>query len=171
MDDLYSRVKKPNDKKSKRRDPWVIILAVIAIVVLIAVVAAVYYWFYLDDLYYDYVADLSNSTTTMYDEKVTTITVEGEEAVLNVTDAYSLYGKLTASKQFRTVDEVPDEAPGIFVPYPDGSSLSIWYTDIDVSTWTRDHGICVEYIGADGDVFRYITDRVVYSDLIYFLTK
>lgn len=170
MANLYDKVRKPDENKRSGRDPWAIILPLIAVIVLIAVILAVYYWIYLDDLFYDFVADLSESTVTINDTKIIPMEIDGDDSyVLKTTKAYGLYNKLTVSKQFRLVDETPTSG-GIHIDYPDGSSLSIWYTDIDVATWTRSHGILVEYTDKDGDVFRFITDRVIYSDLVYYLT-
>lgn len=169
MNDLYDRVNKPVQKSKRRRDPWVVFLLVVAIIVLIGVIVAIYYWFYLDDLYYDFVADLSESTVTMNKAKIIPIEIDGDDScILKTSTAYGLYNKLTCWKQFRLSDEEP-QGEGIHVQYPDGSSLSIWYTDIDVSTWSRDHGVLVSYVNQDGDEFRYITDRLVYADLVYYL--
>lgn len=169
MDDLYDRVRKRESKKRTRRDPWTIILPAIAIIVLVAVIIAVAYWFYIDDVFYDYVADFSNSTVTINDVKIIPFEIEGDDSyILKTSTAYGLYNKLTASKQIRMTSDEP-HGDGIHIEYPDGSSLSIWYTDINVSTWSRNHGILVSYVNQNGEEIRFITDRVVYSDLVYYL--
>lgn len=171
MADMYDKIKKRDRRESRKRDPWTVIFLVIAVLVLVAIIVAVFYWFYMDDLYYDYVSDLSNSTATINDVKIVPFEIDGDDSyLLKTSTAYSLYAKLTSSKQFRIADDYPDSG-GIHINYPDGSSLNIWYTDIDVVSWTRDHGILVRYLNPDGEEFCYITDRVVYRDLVYFLTN
>lgn len=174
MDNLYDKVNKQEQKKkARRRDPWVIVLLTVVLILLIGIGLAICYWFYVDSLYDDYVADLSNSTVTINEAKLLPIIVEGDDnCYLNTITAYGLYNKLTVSKQIRVVSDCPDDYDsGIHINYIDGSRLDIWYTDINISTWSRQHGIAVRYTDQDGNEFCYITDRVVYADLVYYLSE
>lgn len=170
MADLYDKISAPAEKPKRRRDSLTVVLLLVGLGIICIAVILVYQWFHNDKLYDDYVSDLSRSTVTVNDTGCLFAKIDGETYILDVEKTYKLYQKLTHSKQLMQSDDMP-RGSGIRVEYGDGSVLRILYTDIDVSSWSRNTGIFVSYTNSEGDEFSYITDRLQYDALVEYLTE
>ena len=162
---MYELLRKPEEKHKKSSRLWFCL--VLAVLMLVSVIIPMIWSVWFRHQFYDFVSDLSNSTLYAYRHVSLNLTWQGQHKVITNSGFYGPYRVLSAAGVGKAVSRPPDSPPDVLLEYGDGSSLSLWQTDLNPQQdLERTEGLLVHYVDPAGEAFTYRTGTVT-LDILY----
>lgn len=162
MAKLYDAVDRHKGERRERggslRAPLLIALALL-IVAAFPVVSAVRG----EHRFQRYMSALTESDLYARENGSLTAALGGEEHLLDSDALGRIYGVIFAAGKGNAVRETPEE-PGLLLTFGDGSTLELWYRDVQGARLYRD-GSLLRYTDAHGWRYQYETKLVRYSHM------
>lgn len=115
--------------------------------------------------YWDYVEELSESTTHSYEQGGVWVTAGDETYLLTGEDVYIPYKLLGDITPGRPWEEEPAEAENILFTFADGTTLQIWSVPIEDSTKGFEYGLYIRYCNSKGEVYQFDLDGMTIRDV------
>ncbi len=149
MSQLYDKVTRPADRpKRLKNSKWLFLLLAAAAVILLVWVLSVYGTLSLRPRFYDFVSDLSNSTTYAYEHNTLRAEADGAAARVTGDNAYAFYHALSVASPSKFLRSPPKEPASLTLDYGDGSRLQLWPNLRPDGQAT--YGLSLYYENADG---------------------
>ena len=158
--DIYEKTQEPTQKKDY---PFGISLTMALIILAIVVIPIIYVVHY----YYQfrtYIDDITDSF--LYGEKNRTLSVtyENETYLLPENKANDLYRLIVTAGAGKVQRTVPD-TEAYFLDFGDGTFMIICPVEITEEARDRDEGILISYTNANGKIYTYDTDQLLFSTI------
>lgn len=144
--DLYARVRRPQERPKPQRHRLRFVLAGACLVVLAAVVGFFVWQLGYRSRHFAFVSALSASTTNAYGQDSLTARFDGREFHVDRENAHNLYAYLTADVGQEPWFP-PKDNPDLVLDYGDGSTLQMWQ---DTAAWDGHSQLYVLHTDPEG---------------------
>lgn len=160
--DMYDRVQR-RPARQQHIPPGAAILAAFGILAAAACIGMLVYAARYQLRYRRFINDFSTSLAAS--NKVSLrMTYQGEDVPITPDQASRLCRRITAAGAGKVQKSTPD-GDGCQLTFGDDASLTLWQVDIPEKTAVHPTGTFIRYVGADGQIYQYDTDQLLFSEV------
>ena len=157
---FYDRV--PQPARPQRRSPGEIILLAFAVFVAAACIGLLVFAARYQLRYRRFVNEFAASVQAS-NKMSLRVTWQGADVPITRSQASRLCRLITSAGAGKVQRSSP-EGDGCRLDFGDGASLTLWAVDIPEETAAKSTGTFIRYVGTDGAVYQYDTDRLQFHE-------
>ena len=160
--DMYDRIQR-RPARRQHLTPGAAILTAFGVLVAAACIGMLVYAARYQLRYRRFINDFSASLAAS-NKMSLRMAWQGEDVPITTDQASRLCRRITSAGAGKVQKTAPD-GDGCRLAFGDGAALTLWQVDIPEETAVNPTGTFIRYVGADGKIYQYDTDQLLFSEV------
>ena len=160
--DMYDRIQRQPARR-QRITPGAAVLAAFGVLVAAACVGMLVYAARYQLRYRRFINDFSASLAAS-NKMSLRMTWQGEDVPVTTDQASRLCRRITTAGAGKVQKSAPD-GDGCQLVFGDGATLTLWQVNIPEETAVNPTGTFIRYVDADGKIYQYDTDQLLFTEV------
>ena len=152
-------------KPRTRKDYLLLVIILIAILVFAIAVSPIVFSLKASGHYRQFTDAYTDAMNASHARDRISITTDGESFQVPISAASEIYNKILYAGMGKEQKKQPGEA-AVIIEFLDGSRIEFQESAIPESSAIRDTGLFIRFIGSDGFIYQYDTDKLTLEHVL-----
>lgn len=160
--DMYDRIQR-RPARRQRLTPGAAVLVAFGVLVTAACIGMLVHAARYQLRYHRFINDFSASLAAS-NKMSLHLVWQGQDVPITTDQASRLCRRITSAGAGKVQKTAPD-GDGCQLAFGDGAALTLWQVDIPEETAVNPTGTFIRYVDADGRIYQYDTDQLLFSEV------